>query len=352
LRTTLITALGAALAIQLTAFSSPVAAQDNQRLREASEAYSNLSYGEAITLARKASKERLSRADQARYYELLGFAYASLDSTRQATEAFKQVLMLNPDRGLDATRISPKITSTFALALAQVLVLRELKVDSTEFIAGVGALPITFSVTRPARLHTRIVGPSGEITIDSALAEGAVRLKWNGLMANGLPPEPGSYRVIVQATAGRDSYAAAFPLSIEVGTVDTLEHLAGLPGYDLLPEAVLPARSWKPVGLALMATSLALGGSLALESAKLGSGGRREILTIGVGSALVGVLATMKRPAPVPAQANILYNGLVREQLARRNAEIAAENAQRRRQVKLGIVPQLVIVPQLGGGDS
>jgi hypothetical protein len=340
MRTRLITALGAALIIQLAAFPSPVVAQDSQTLRQAGEAYSNLAYGEAIALARKAFRERLSRSDQARYYELLGFAYASLDSTRQATEAFKQVLMLNPDRGLDATRISPKITSSFALALAQVLVLRELRVDSTEFIAGAGSLPISFSVTRTARLHTKIVGPSGEMTVDSALGEGAVRLGWNGLLANGLPPERGTYRVIVQATAGRDSYATALPLSIEVGAVDTLDHLTSLPGYDLLPETVLPPRSWKPVGLALMATSVALGGSLALENSKLGSGGRREILTIGVGAALVGVLATVKRPAPVPAEANILYNSLVREQLARRNSEIVAENAQRRQQVKLGVVPQ------------
>jgi hypothetical protein len=109
----------------------------------------------------------------------------------------------------------------------------------------------------------------------------------------------------------------------------------------LLPETVMPPRSWKPVGLALMATSVALGGSLALESSKLGGGGRREILTIGTGAALVGLLATLKKPAPVPARANILYNSLVREQLAKRNAEIAAENIARRRQVKLAIMPQL-----------
>ena len=335
-------ALGAALAIPLTAYGSPLAAQDNPTLRRASQAYSNLSYAQAITLARQASRERLSPSDQARYFELLGFSYASLDSTRQATEAFKQVLMLTPDRGLDATRVSPKITSAFALALAQVLVLREVRVDPTEFIAGIGSLPIHFSVTRTARLRTRIVGPSGAMTVDSALGEGDVRLAWNGLMANGLPPARGSYRVVIEATAGRDSYAAAVPLWIEVGAVDTLPHLTSLPGYDLLPETVLPARSWKPVGLALMATSLALGGSLALESSKLGGGGRREILTIGAGAALVGVLATVKKPAPVPARANILYNSLVREQLARRNAEIAVENATRRRQVKLGIVPQPV----------
>lgn len=346
MKTSFVTALGAALALQLTAFGSPVVAQDNQTLRKASEAYSNLSYGEAITLARQAFRQRLSRNDQARYYELLGFAYASLDSTRQATEAFKQVLMLNPDRDLDATRISPKITSTFALALAQVLVLRELRVDSLEFIAGVGSLPISFSVTRTARLRTRIVGPGGEMTIDSALAEGGMRLAWNGLLANGLPPERGTYRLVVEATAGRDSYAAAVPFFIDVGAVDTLNHLTSLPGYDLLPESVVPARSWKPVGLALMATSLALGGSLALENSKLGSGGRREILTIGAGAALVGVLATLKQPAAVPAAANILYNSLVREQLARRNAEIAADNTHRKRQVRLAIVPQS------GAGES
>ncbi len=330
----------AILALSLSG-STPLAAQDNPTLRRASQAYNNLSFAQAITLVRQASRERLGSDDQARAYELLGFSYASLDSTRQATEAFKQALLLNPDRALDAARVSPKITSAFALALAQVLVLRDLRIDSSEFVAGVGSLPIRFTVTRTARLRTRLVGPGGEITVDSALGEGAVRLQWNGLLAGGQPPARGVYRVIVEATAGRDSYAASLPLRIDAGAVDTLPHLLSLPGYDLLPETMVPPRSWKPVGLALMATSVALGSSLALESSKLGGGGRREILSIGTGAALVGLLATMKKPAPVPARANILYNSLVREQLARRNAEIAAENAARRRQVKLAVIPQL-----------
>ena len=333
-------AIAALLAFPLSAFRSPLAAQDNPTLRRASQAYNNLSFAQAITLVRQASRERLGSDDQARAYELLGFAYASLDSTRQATEAFKQALLLNPDRALDAARVSPKITSAFALALAQVLVLRDLRIDTSEFVAGVGSLPIRFTVTRTARLRTRLVGPGGEITVDSALGEGAVRLQWNGLLAGGQPPARGLYRVIVEASAGRDSYATSLPLRIDAGAVDTLPHLTSLPGYDLLPETVVPPRSWKPVGLALMATSVALGSSLALESSKLGGGGRREILSIGTGAALVGLLATMKKPAPVPARANILYNSLVREQLARRNAEIVAENAARRRQVKLAIVPQ------------
>ena len=332
--------LALTLSLPLSAYRSPLSAQDNPTLRRASQAYNNLAFAQAISLIRQASRERLNSDDQARAYELLGFSYASLDSTRKATEAFKQALLLNPDRALDAARVSPKITSAFALALAQVLVLRDLRIDSTTFVAGTGTLPIRFTVTRTARLRTRLVGPGGEITVDSALGDGPVRLNWNGLLSNGLPPSRGTYRVIVEATAGRDSYAASLPLRIEAGAVDTLPHLTSLPGYNLLPETVVPPRSWKPVGLALMATSLALGGSLALESSKLGGGGRREILTIGTGAALIGLLATVKKPAPVPAKANILYNSLVREQLARRNAEIAAENAARRRQVKLAIVPQ------------
>jgi hypothetical protein len=332
-------AVAAAIGIPFAGMESPLAAQGSATLRRAGQAYNNLAYSEAITLARQASRERLSSEDQAQAYELLGFAYASLDSTRKATEAFKQVLMLNPDRGLNPTRISPKITSAFALALAQVLVLRELRVDSTEFVAGNGALPIRFTVTRTAKLRTRLIGPGGEVTIDSALGEGVIRLAWNGLLRNGRPPAGGTYRVIVEASAGRDSYAASIPLRIMAGAVDTLPHLTSLPGYNLLPETVVPPRSWKPVGLALMATSLAVGGSLALENSKLGAGGRREILTIGAGAALVGLFATLKKPAPVPAQANILYNSLVREQLARRNTEIAAQNAERRRQVKLAVIP-------------
>jgi hypothetical protein len=326
--------------VELTAYCSPLAAQNNPTLRRATAAYNNLSYAEAIALVRKASQERLDSDDQARGYELLGFSYASLDSTRKATEAFKQALLLNPDRSLDAGRISPKITSAFALALAQVLVLRDLRIDSAEFIAGVSTVPIRFTVTRTARLRTRLVGPGGEITVDSALGEGPVRLQWNGLLSKGQPPAGGNYRLIVEANAGRDSYAASLAVRITPGAVDTLPHLKSLPGYELLPETVVPPRSWKPVGLALMATSVALGGSLALESSKLGGGGRREILTVGAGTALVGLFATMRKPAAVPARANILYNSLVREQLARRNAEIAAENASRRRQVKLAIVPQ------------
>ncbi|HUF25340.1 MAG TPA: hypothetical protein VMM18_00060 [Gemmatimonadaceae bacterium] len=330
---------GLAAALLLVLPAASLDAQRSATLARAEASYGELAYAQAITHARRALGERLPGPDQARAWELMGFAYAALDSARQSTEAFKQLLFLEPDRELDPARISPKITSLFALALGQILVVRHVSADTTTFIAGRGALSIRFTVTRGARVRTRIVGPGGEALVDSSLTDGTLRLSWDGLLRDGTPAPGGDYRLIVEAVAGRDAYAASVPLRITAGAVDTLAHLASLPGYDLLPETGIPPRSWRPLGIALIATAATSGTIMALESADLAAIGRRELVTIGVGTSIVGLVATLRRPAPVPAPANIRYNALVREQLARRNAELAEESARRRRQVQLTVVP-------------
>ena len=332
----LVLALGAAS----SALAPPLAAQQSATLRRAVKAYGDLSYGEAVGLARGALRERLSVADQERAFEVLGFAYAALDSARQATEAFKQLVLLSPDRDLDPARISPKITSLFALARAQVLVVRRLETDTAAFVAGVGSMPIRFSVTRSAHVRTRLVGPGGAVLVDSSLVEGTTRVQWSGLAADGLPARTGIYRVIVEASAGRDSYAASLPIRVVAGVVDSLPHLSALPGYELLPETVVPPRSWRPFVLSILAAAAVAGGSVALENGSLGGGSRSQLAGVSVGTALVGLLASAKRPAAVPSPVNIRYNALLREQLARRNGEIAAQNAARRRQVKLSVAPE------------
>jgi hypothetical protein len=312
-------------------------AQESAALRRAGAAYRDLDYGDAIALCKQALRDRLRGADQERAYEILGFSFAALDSARQATDAFAQLVLLSPDRELDPARISPKITSLFAVARAQVLVVRRFEVDSARIVAGAQFLPLSFTVTRAARVRARIIGGGREALLDSSRVEGTVRLQWNGMMTDGLPPASGNYRLVVEATAGRDSYAASFPLRIDAGAVDTLAHLSALAGYDLLPETVVPPRSWRPFALASLAAGVVAGTSLALESGRLGGGGRRELLSVSVGTMTLGLLASLKRPAPIPAPANVRYNALVRDQLARQNAELAAQNAARRRQVQLTI---------------
>ena len=119
-----------------------------------------------------------------------------------------------------------------------------------------------------------------------------------------------------------------------------------LPGYEYLPETEVPPKSSRPMGLALVYTGVALAGTAALSEGDLGSTSLREAGVIGTGVVLAGFIMTLKKPAPQPARGNILYNRLLREQIARRNAEISQENVRRRQQVEVTVAP----LPKTGGG--
>src|SRR5260370_23354705 len=99
-------------------------------LRSALAAYDNLDIGQAITLAKRALTERLSGPEQARAYEVLGFAYSASDSLLKARDAFKQAILIHPDRHLYPAQISPQITISFLPALSQLLVVPQLQIDS------------------------------------------------------------------------------------------------------------------------------------------------------------------------------------------------------------------------------
>jgi hypothetical protein len=318
----------------------------NPTLRAAQQAFDNLDYRKALSGGQAALRERLSGADRARAYELLGFTYSGMDSILKAVDAFKQVVLLEPERQLDPNRTSPKALSAFQVALTQVLVVRQLTVDSVTFVGGQGTVPIRYTVTQPARVVTRVVGPATTLRIDSTIANGQVNLRWPARLASGDPVPEGNYTVVVEATVGQNSFSTSQPIRVSHGTVDTLPHLTSLPGYTPLPETEVPPKSWKPMGLALVYTGAALAGTSALANGNLGSASLREGGTIGAGIVLAGFIMTLKKPAPQPARGNILYNQLLKEQISRRNSEIAQENTRRRQEVALSVVP----VPKSGGG--
>src|SRR5437870_3744310 len=151
-------------------------AAQNATLRRAQQAYDNLEYRQVLTLARAALRERLTGAERARAYELLGFTYGAMDSILKAVDAFKQMVLLDPERQLDPNRVSPKAYSAFDVALRQVLLVRQLRVDSTSFVGGRGAVPIRFTVTQPARIVTRAIGTGGRYVSDSGAWDGQVNL--------------------------------------------------------------------------------------------------------------------------------------------------------------------------------
>jgi hypothetical protein len=313
----------------------------NATLRRAQQAFDNLDYRQALTAAQASLRERLSGSERARAYELLGFTYSGMDSILKSVDAFKQVVLLEPERQLDPNRTSPKALSAFQVALTQVLVVRQLVVDSVTFIGGQGSVPIRYTVTQPARVVTRVLGGGGatSLRIDSTVATGQVNLRWQARTASGDPLPAGTYTIVVDAAVGQNSFSTSQPIRVAHGVVDTVAHLTSLPGYDYLPETEVPPKSWKPMGLALVYTGAALAGTSALSSGDLGKVSLREGAVIGAGVTIAGFIMTLKKPAPQPARGNILYNSLLREQIARRNTEIAQENTRRRQQVALTIAP-------------
>jgi FlgD Ig-like domain len=330
--------------VVIVALLAPVASAQtiqNATLRRAQQAFENLEYRQALTAAQASLRERLTGYERARAYELLGFTYSGMDSILKAVDAFKQVVLLEPERQLDPNRTSPKALSAFQVALTQVLVVRQLVVDSVTFIGGQGAVPIRYTVTQPARVVTRVMGGAGatSMRIDSTVANGQVNLRWQARTPSGNPLPAGNYTIVVDAAVGQNSFSTSQPIRLAQGIVDTVAHLTTLPGYTYLPETEIPPKSWKPMGLALVYTGAALAGTSALSSGDLGKVSLREGAVIGTGVVVAGFVMMLKKPAPQPARGNILYNQLLREQIARRNVEIAQENTRRRQQVALTVAP-------------
>ncbi len=317
-----------------------LASQEHPAVVRAKAAYEALDFAGALAAVRRALQEpRLEPEDRIIAYEVLAYSYGVLDSARQAVDAFKELIFLDPDREPDVERVSPRITSLYASALGQVLVVRRLTVDSSSFVAGEDAAPIRFDLSRAGRAMTRVVGEGIGVVVDSQLVAGTREVGWQALTPAGDPVPEGEYQVIVTAIEGQNEFSATMSLRVEHSPVDTVDHLTSLPGYTELPEMESPPRDWRPLGVSVLYVGLSAAATLALENTDLGGGVRPAIVGVSIGALLTGFVMSVKKPDARPVEANILYNQLLREQLAQRNAEIATENEQRTRQVTLTITP-------------
>lgn len=312
-----------------------LAAQEPTALERAQLAYTALDYGGAITAAHDALSGSLSRDGRVTAYEILGYAYGALDSTRQAVEAFQQLIFLDPDREPDVERVSPRITSLYASALGQVLVVRRLHVDSASFVAGQGAATVHYELSRPAEASTRLIGPGSDQIINAQSTAGSTSFAWPVADGEGRPLRPGDYQIITTAREGDRTEFSSSPLSIRIlhSALDTLPHLTSLPGYSELPEQVTPPRDWKPLVLSVLYTGIGTGAFLAIENGRLGTGPRTAFVGVSGAAVATGLAMSLRKPDPRPSPSNILYNQLLRELLARQNAELAEQNEGRRKQV-------------------
>jgi hypothetical protein len=342
MRTTTLLVLAALLLAPAGVAAQAGAAVQNATLRRAIQAYDNVDFTQAVTLARQALRERLTAPERARAFELLAFVFGGTNQPDSCINAFREMILLDPDREL--VRPSGRINGYFQAALSQVLVVRQLHIDTAEFVAGQGALPIRYTVTSNARVRVRATSGRTSVLIDSSITVGSVNLRWGAQGPDGRSVPPGDYTIQVEAQGpGQSSFSAAAQVRITHGAVDTVPHLTRLEGYDFLPETEVPPKNWRPMGLAFLYTGAAAAGSLLFQG-QLGAE-QGALVAVGLGTVVTGFVASLSKPAPQPAQANILYNRLLREQLARRNAEIARDNEARRQAVEIRAVP----LPRAGG---
>lgn len=327
------------LIVMLVMLPLKAAAQENAALVRARQAYENLDYQTAIQLAQRALGQQLAGDELVETYEMLGFMYAALGSQEEAVESFRNLIMLDPDREPDQQRVSPSIIQMYATALGQVLVVRKVGIDSVSFVQGNGRVPLRFDVSRLAAVRVRAVGNGLDLLIDSLSAAGAAGVFWSPVLEDGTPVPAGRYQLVVEAFARPEQYASQVVVEVRHGTVDTLEHISSLPGYDFQDEIEFPSRNWRPLGLAALYTAVASAASLALENSGLGSPPREEIAGVGAAVLLTGFIMSIKKPDARAVPANIRYNDLLREQIAQRNADIGQQNAIRRRQVELTVLP-------------
>lgn len=331
----------AAVVAAALALAPTSAAQQSATLRRAQAAYNDLDFVGAAAGARAALAEPLQPDDQVAAYELLGFSYGALDSTRQAVEAFRQLIFLAPDREPDVERVSPRITSLYASALGQVLVVRRLRADSATFVAGEGGVPVHFEVSRAASTRTRLVGPGIDAVIDSQVVSGntPARFDWKVTGSDGRPLKDGEYELVTTATEGGQGEFSSTPHRVRVRQEarDTLPQLTSLPGYEEQPEMVSPPRDWRPMLLSVLYTGLGAGTFLALERANLGRGPRTALVSISGAVLATGFAMSLRKADLRPSRPNILYNQLLRELISKRNTDIAKENELRRAQVVLTV---------------
>jgi hypothetical protein len=315
-----------------------VKAQESPSVQTAQRAYDALDFETAISAAEASLSQPLSAADRAQAYEILAFSYGALDSTRLAVEAFRELIFLDPNREPDVNRVSPRITSLYASALGQVLVVRGASVDSSSFIAGRGVVPINYSVSRPSRVITRIVGPDFDAVVDSQLVAGTGGLRWSALDETGAPVPPGRYQILVMAVEAANEFSVPIRIEIRHEPVDTVPHLTSLPGYEKLAEMESPPRDWKPLGISVLYAGLSTGAAYALADPDLGDNWRGGAMVVSLAALTTGFIMSIRKPEPRPVEANIRYNLLLDQQLAQQNIQIAADNERRRRQVRLTVV--------------
>ncbi len=303
-------------------------------------AYKNLEFDLAALLLRRDVTQLTAAgapaADRAKGLVYLGAAELYRGRRDSAVAVFRRLVMLDPRYRPDRLVFPPEVTSLFDDVRLQTKTAAVEVPRDTTITPGAGtfaikviassfqAVEVTLRATEGALLRALYVGPVGD----------SLNVQWDGLDGAGQPPTVNRLmlRVASRAPTGELAGIIQIPLDVRQSRLDTLPWPPPPTGSEFLPER---ARGG-PAGRALLG-GLLLSGAVAALPAIVGgtdtpSGPRLAVAgTIGL-AGLVG--SVLHRPGR-PLAANVRANQALRDAWQRRVEATQADNARRRRDVRL-----------------
>ena len=310
-------------------------------LAQGVQAARDLDYDSAAVLLRlslaQPSAAQLSDADRSRALAHLGATEVYRSRRDSATAAFQRLLVFNPRYRLDQLVFPPEVSAVF----------EDVRRGSRAVLVVVA--PRT-ELTEPAdRLVVRVIAASRHpVTVVVARSGGPVRtlyagdvgdsldVPWDGRDSTGAPVTTARYllRVTSRAADGAAVRTVSVPLDLRTVARDTLP--LPLPPADSL---FRPEHTSGGSGMgALVGGALAAAAVLALPSFAnaRGDAGSGRFLVVGA-AGVTGLVGFTVQRRPQPVLQNIAANQVVRLAWQRQVDQARADNAARRRDVRLVI---------------
>jgi len=304
------------------------------------QAARDLDYDSAATLLRLAlaspSAARLGEADRSRALAHIGATDVFRGRRDSAGATFRQLLAFNPRYRLDQLVFPPEVTEVFeatrrgSRAALVVVPPRSEIVDRSDQVAA------RIYPASPHRLTVVVVRESGMLlrTLYAGESGDSLGVGWDGRDSSGVLVAPGRYllRVTSRGADDRAARTVIVPLDVRAATRDTLPAPPPFDRSQLKPETAAGTGNARPLlwGALTAAAALVLP---AVVDASGDAGGSRYVVAGAAGTAgIVGVIMA-RRPHPIAE--NVAANQALRRVWQLQAEQVRAENAVRRRDVRL-----------------
>jgi hypothetical protein len=305
-------------------------------------AYQDLDYDSAAALLRAAlapaRAPALPDTDRVRGLVYLGATELFREHRDSAAAAFGRLLLLAPRYRPDQLVFPPEVSSLFQevrlttrAVVVSVPAVTQIASAGDRFVLWLYATsyhPVDVAILRTNGVPLRGLYSGG--------VGDSLQVLWDGRNDAGSPPESGPYvlRVDSRGSAGRVVRSVEVLLDVAVVRGDTLP-LPPPPADSVLrPEHTAPGSGARALatGLAAAATAIVLPSLVAGGS---GAMGERFAVAGALGAAGVVGFQLQRRPQPIPE--NIAANRALRLGWQRQADSVRAQNAARRRDVRLDI---------------